>query len=210
MTPALFHQETVAARRMIERVEKLGVRPESLGADKAYGSGEFLAWLLARDIQPHIPVIDRRHQTGGHFTRNQFRYAPAENTYYCPEGKPLHYSRLNRRGQGYIYSSTIAGEQCLKACPNREGRPSALIPPKYSKRRDGSTPQVRVKRLPLAPPPKAIAPLRRHPRAGIYPRPYRQTVGRCIAFEVFGARAKNGLIRLRVSHPNKPKSTSGE
>src|SRR5713226_8291551 len=47
-TPALFHQETVAARRMLERVKKLGVQPESLGADKAYGSGEFLAWLLAQ------------------------------------------------------------------------------------------------------------------------------------------------------------------
>ena len=33
--PALFHQEPVAAKRMIERVEKLGLRPESLGADKA-------------------------------------------------------------------------------------------------------------------------------------------------------------------------------
>lgn len=43
---ALFHQETVAARRMIERVQKLGLRPGNLGADKAYGSGEFLAWLL--------------------------------------------------------------------------------------------------------------------------------------------------------------------
>jgi transposase len=121
-TPALFHQETVAARRMIERVEKLGVRPGSLGADKAYGSGEFLAWLLARDIQPHIPVIDRRHQTGGHFTRDQFRYAPAENTYYCPEGKPLRYSRVRRRGQGYIYSSTVV--QC-RGCPQKQHCTSA-------------------------------------------------------------------------------------
>src|SRR2546425_70105 len=54
-------------------IKKLGVRPESLGADKGYGSGEFLAWLLARGVQPHIPVIDRRHQTGGRFTREQFR-----------------------------------------------------------------------------------------------------------------------------------------
>ncbi len=115
-TPALFHQETVAARRMIERAERLGLRPKSLGADKAYGSGEFLSWLLARDIQPHIPVIDRRHQTHGHFTRDQFRYAPAENAYYCPEGKPLHYSRLRRRGQGYIYSSTVV--QC-RGCPQK-------------------------------------------------------------------------------------------
>ena len=52
---------------------------------------EFLAWLLERNIQPHIPVIDRRHQTHGRFTREQFRYEPAENAYYCPEGKPLRY-----------------------------------------------------------------------------------------------------------------------
>jgi len=39
--PALFHQETVAARTMGEQVQELGLRPETLGADKAYGSGEF-------------------------------------------------------------------------------------------------------------------------------------------------------------------------
>jgi len=77
-TPARFRQETIAARRMLGRVEKLGLHPDSVGADKAYGSGEFLAWLLARDIQPHIPVIDRRHQTGGRFTRDAFRYEPQE------------------------------------------------------------------------------------------------------------------------------------
>ncbi len=79
-TPARFRQESLAARRMLEHVEQLGLRPESLGADKAYGSGEFLAWLLARGIHPHIPVIDRRHQTHGRFTRDQFHYAPQENT----------------------------------------------------------------------------------------------------------------------------------
>jgi transposase len=49
-TPARFRQETIAARRMLGRMEKLGLHPDSVGADKAYGSGEFLAWLLARDI----------------------------------------------------------------------------------------------------------------------------------------------------------------
>jgi len=121
-TPALFRQEMVAARRMIERVEKLGLRPESLGADKAYGSGEFLAWLLERGIQPHIPVIDRRHQTGGHFTRDQFRYEPAENVYYCPEGKPLRYRGQRRDSQGYAYCSTAA--QC-QGCPQKQRCTSA-------------------------------------------------------------------------------------
>ncbi len=115
-TPALSRQEMVAARRMTERVEKLGLRPESLGADKAYGSGEFLAWLLARGVQPHIPVIDRRHQTGGHFTRDQFRYEPTENVYYCPEGKPLRYRGQHRTERGSSYCSTAA--QC-QGCPQK-------------------------------------------------------------------------------------------
>ncbi len=121
-TPALSRQEMVAARRMIERVEKLGLRPESLGADKAYGSGEFLAWLLDRGVQPHIPVIDRRHQTGGRFTRDQFRYEPAEDAYYCPAGKPLRYRSQRRDSQGYAYCSTAA--QC-QGCPQKKRCTSA-------------------------------------------------------------------------------------
>jgi len=116
-TPALFHQETVAARRMLERIKKFGIQPESLGADKAYGSGEFLAWLLAREVQPHVPVIDRRHQTGGHFTRDQFRYDPAQDVYYCPEGKALRYRGRQRANRAYAYCATEA--QC-QGCPQKK------------------------------------------------------------------------------------------
>jgi transposase len=115
-TPARFSHETLAARRRVERVEKLGIRAEDLGADKAYGSGEFLAWLLGRGIQPHIPVIDRRHQTGGYFTHDQFRYEPAENAYYCPEGKRLSFAGRRRDSHGYLYRSTEA--QCAN-CPQK-------------------------------------------------------------------------------------------
>ncbi|MGA2690514.1 MAG: transposase [Candidatus Korobacteraceae bacterium] len=116
-TPARFSQETIAARRMVERVEKLGIRAEELAADKAYGSGEFLAWLLARGVQPHIPVIDRRHQTNGYFTHDQFRYEPAENAFYCPEGKVLSFKGRRRDSHGYLYRSTEA--QCMN-CPQKK------------------------------------------------------------------------------------------
>jgi hypothetical protein len=116
-TPALFHQETVAARKMVEQVQKFGLKPESLGADKAYGSGEFLAWLLDRGVQPHIPVIDRRHQTNGRFTRDQFRYDPGRNVYHCPDGKTLRYRGLSRTAQGHIYQTTEA--DCA-GCPQKE------------------------------------------------------------------------------------------
>jgi hypothetical protein len=116
-TPALFHQETAAARRMMEGIEKLGLRPKNLAADKAYGSGEFLAWLMAHGVEPHIPVIDRRHQTGGRFTHDQFRYEPGENAYYCPEGKALRYRGLKIKAQSYSYCSTEA--QC-QGCPQKK------------------------------------------------------------------------------------------
>lgn len=116
-TPARFRQEMLAARRMLERVSHFGIRPQNLAADKAYGSGEFLAWLLERDIQPHIPVIDRQHQTRGRFTRDAFRYEPKENAYYCPEGKPLHYRGQRRSSQGDLYRSTEA--QC-HACAQKK------------------------------------------------------------------------------------------
>ncbi|HXA77074.1 MAG TPA: IS1182 family transposase [Candidatus Acidoferrales bacterium] len=116
-TPARFSQEVLAARRMIERVGQFGVRPQNLAADKAYGSGEFLAWLLERGIQPHIPVMDRQHQTRGRFTRDMFRYEPQENAYYCPEGKPLHYRGQRRSSRGDLYRSTEA--QC-RGCPQKK------------------------------------------------------------------------------------------
>jgi len=94
--------------------EQLGVCPDSLGADKAYGSGEFLAWLLERNIQPHIPVIDQRHQTHRHFTRDQFQYDPVANVFRCPQGQTLRYRGMDRQGQGYLYRT--AEWQC-RGCP---------------------------------------------------------------------------------------------
>ena len=102
---------------MLEQVEKLGLRPQSLRADKGYGSGEFLALLVKRGIEPHIPVIDRRHQTKGYFTQEHFRYEPTENVHYCPEGKPLRYIGPARASQGNIYRSTKA--QC-RDCPHKK------------------------------------------------------------------------------------------
>jgi len=110
-TQARFWQETLAARRMLVQVkERFGVCPEGIGADKAYGSGEFLAWLLERKIRPYIPVIDRRHQTHRHFTRDQFQFDSGENAFRCPQGQTLRYRGMDHQGQGYIYQSTAS--QC--------------------------------------------------------------------------------------------------
>ena len=59
-TPARFSSEVAATRTLVSRAgTRLGIAPESLAADKAYGSGPLLGWLLKRNITPYIPVIDR-------------------------------------------------------------------------------------------------------------------------------------------------------
>lgn len=115
-TPARFSQETEAARRMLDHVGQLGLHPERLSADKAYGSGEFLAGLLGRGIQPCIAVIDRRHQRKGRFNRDDFRYEPAEDVYVCPGGQALRYRGEPCGTQGVIYRSLPS--QC-RSCPQQ-------------------------------------------------------------------------------------------
>ena len=80
---------------MLQRTrERFGVAPKRLAADKAYGSAPLLAWLFKEGIEPHIPVLERKHQTGGKLTRDSFAYDLARNVFVCPQGKVL---RLNAR-----------------------------------------------------------------------------------------------------------------
>lgn len=89
-TPARLSQEIVAATAMLTRSGKaVGFRPDSLAADKSYGTAPFLAWLLERHVTPYIPVLDRKGQTDGKFTRDRFRYDPDRDLFLCPEEQEL-------------------------------------------------------------------------------------------------------------------------
>jgi hypothetical protein len=81
---------------MIERAHDcLDLWPERLIADTGYGSAEMLNWLVhERGIEPHIPVFDKSKRTDGTFSREDFTYDHASDTYRCPNGKILqHYRR---------------------------------------------------------------------------------------------------------------------
>ena len=105
-TPARLSQEIVAARQMLEHAkERFGLRTGSVTADKSYGTGEFLSWLSNRQMTPYIPVLDRKQQTKGFYTQNDFIRIPEENAYRCPQGHLLHYIGLSRGSQGFTYSA---------------------------------------------------------------------------------------------------------
>jgi transposase len=95
-TTAIRQAEVGAARAMIDRVQdQFGLYPERVAADSAYGSAEMLNWLVHdRGIEPHIPVFDKSQRTDGTFSRDDFTYDHATDTYRCPTGKTLqHYRR---------------------------------------------------------------------------------------------------------------------
>ncbi len=117
-SPARWTQEVGTTRTMIRRTaERLGLRPQRLAADAAYGSGGLLAWLVERGIAPHIPVLDRHQQTDGRLTREAFTYDPEWNVYTCPEGKVLAYTGHTRPNG--VMTCRSSAKDCAP-CPIRE------------------------------------------------------------------------------------------
>jgi transposase len=117
-TPARWSAEVASTKTLLAQAHtRLGLSPKTLAADKAYGSGLMLGWLLKRGIEPHIPVLDHEHQTKGYFTRADFTFDTQADAFICPAGKRLHNNGLVREDGAMPYrASTIDCRQCaLKA-----------------------------------------------------------------------------------------------
>ena len=83
--------EVEATKTMIERVEgQFKIKPARLVCDTNYGSASMLGWLLdEKQIEPHVPVLDRSEREDGTLSRSDFVWDEAANEYRCPEGQPL-------------------------------------------------------------------------------------------------------------------------
>jgi transposase len=122
-TPARTYDEVKATKTMIERTEqRLGLKPERLLADTAYGTGKFLGWLVSTGITPHIPVWEMANRRDGTFSRSDFIFDKGHNEYRCPNGKALHTTGRVHDGRTIIYRASKRDcDLCpLKAqcCPN--------------------------------------------------------------------------------------------
>jgi len=122
-TPARTHDEVKATETMIERTQRrLGLKPERLLADTAYGTGKFLGWLVHAGITPHIPVWEKAERDDGIFSRSDFTFDKQKNEYRCPNGKALRTTGRVHDGRTILYrASKLDCDLCpLKArcCPN--------------------------------------------------------------------------------------------
>ena len=107
-TAARMSQETVAAQDMLTRFAQWqGRAPESVTADTTYGNGEFLQWLVDRNITPYMRTRDSIHRKRSPFYGPEhFTYQPESNSYICPAGQPLNYGGHSARNRTNVYIGT--------------------------------------------------------------------------------------------------------
>ena len=135
-TPAHRSLEVESTKTMIERVkERFELPTKKLIGDTAYGTAEFLAWMVnEHNIEPHVPVWEKSERSDGTFSRSEFIFDAADNSYTCPNDKKLYARRRNfkqARGivnkAGYIIyrASTHDCSGCplkRRCCPNTDIR----------------------------------------------------------------------------------------
>jgi hypothetical protein len=115
--------EQLAALNLIREAKwKFGINPETVGADKGYGTGEFIMEMIKENIIPHIPISDNRKvREKGIIPLKHFSYDADSNEYMCPEGKRLkyhgpHFSHQRRTWRANKKDCKSCGlkEQCTK------------------------------------------------------------------------------------------------
>lgn len=126
-TPARTYDEVASTKVMIERTgRRLGLRPNLLAADSAYGTGKFLAWLINKDIAPHVSVRDLSRRKDGSFSRADFTYDKDKDTYLCPAGKTLKTTGRVHEGTTILYRASKRDcDLCPfkpECCPNAPSR----------------------------------------------------------------------------------------
>jgi len=126
-TPAFRSQEVESTKTMIERVkDRLGLDTKKLIGDTAYGTAEFLGWMVnEKGIEPHVPVWDKGKRTDGTFPRSDFIFDEDNDQYICPNGKLLKRHRRNFKvpRTGVTKSNEIkyrASKLDCAACPLKE------------------------------------------------------------------------------------------
>ncbi len=126
-TTALRSHEVASTKTMIERVkDRFGVETKCLIGDTAYGTAEFLGWMVnEQGIEPHVPVWEMGERSDGTFSRSDFVFDAANELYTCPNGKEL--KRFRRPFKvprtGITKSNEIkyrASKRDCAACPMKQ------------------------------------------------------------------------------------------
>ena len=126
-TPRRITKEVDATETMVERTgECFALKPERIAGDVAYGTGKLLGQLVAREIDPHIPVWDKAKRKDGTFSREDFTFDGQRDVYTCPQGNVLKTTGRLHGGKTLLYRArTYDCEICplkRQCCPKEPVR----------------------------------------------------------------------------------------
>ncbi|MBT56240.1 MAG: hypothetical protein CMF72_22925 [Mameliella sp.] len=77
------------------------------------------SWLLKCEVTPHVPVLDRQHQTKGKYDLSHFQYDSERDSYTCLEGHEMPLRRIRKEGRIKSYfagKDTCGTSPIKKAC----------------------------------------------------------------------------------------------
>jgi len=112
-TPDRGGEQRAAKKMLTDLLWKFKIRPDSLGADKGYATGEFIHHLVKSGVKPHIPIQEHiRNPQKGIYPVSEFKYDAENNQYICPQGKILKYSSYHK------YSRQLVWRAKKKDCKN--------------------------------------------------------------------------------------------
>lgn len=96
--------------------QNVGVSPETVVADKGYGTADVYQSMARREVRPCIPHQNHKGGKGvGIYEAKSFAYDAQRDAYQCPQGQWLHRYCTNRDGSGRYQ----AAKGVCVACPQR-------------------------------------------------------------------------------------------
>lgn len=117
-TPARSASEVDAGRAMLAHAAaRFEYRPKRVAADTVYGSAAFLAFVVDHGAVPHVPVLERTHQTKGVLARDAFQFDRERDCYVCPEGKLLRHRAFHKPTGVHRYGARPSD---CRRCPCRQ------------------------------------------------------------------------------------------
>jgi hypothetical protein len=91
------------------------LKPRQVTGDTKYGTIENMKAIEDQGIRAYIPLPDPEHMTA-YYGPSKFTYDSTHDRYICPNGQPLHLSRMEYQAEKAEYRADAAA---CNACPRK-------------------------------------------------------------------------------------------
>jgi transposase len=110
VTEPNLHQEGQVAGEMAQRSQyAYGIKPETLGGDKAYGAGPAVRGICEAGVKPHVGLAAPKGPSiEGIYPKEEFTLGKENDELICPAGKRLWRRTTHKRNRQIEYVSSKA------------------------------------------------------------------------------------------------------